>query len=160
MLDLSLIPVLGVLCLVALSIFVQNRRAAKVAEVKTDIERRRQQILRDDGLNDQALIDNLLRGIGTDQSVSQFVIERSKLCPGVNADAPSAWTVDQMEEWCRSEVRRGVDAVNRGLAVPAFAVAIVIVAVCVVATTILYQFRSGVDESSGGVTAATAQSNP
>ena len=160
MLDLSLIPVLGVLCLVALSIFVQNRRAAKVAEVKTDIERRRQQILRDDGLNDQALIDNLLRGIGTDQSVSQFVTERSKLCPGVNADAPSAWTVDQMEDWCRGEVRRGVDAVNRGLAVPAFAVAIVIVAVCVVATTILYQFRSGVDESSSSVTNATAQSNP
>ena len=148
MLELSLIPVIGVLCLVGMSIWVTNRRAAKVADLKAAIERRRQQILREDGLNDQSLIDNLLRGIGIDQSVAQFVSDRSRLLPGANPEVPSAWTVDQLEDWCSHEVQMGVEAVNRGLSVPAFATALVIVATCVVSTAILYQFHSGVDDAN------------
>ena len=160
MLDLSLIPVLGVLSLISLLIFVESRRAAKVADVKADIERQRQQILRDDGLNDQALVDNLLRGVGMDQSVSQFVAERSRLLPGVNPETPSAWTVDQLEDWSRREVRRGIDDVNRRLSVPAFATTIVIVAVCVVSTVILYQFRSGPDMAADGGATPLSQATP
>jgi hypothetical protein len=160
MLDLSLIPVLGVLALIGLSVFVESRRAGKVAEVKAESERHRQQILRDDGLNDQALVESLLRGVGMDQAVSQFVAERSRLLPGVNPEAPAGWTVDQLEDWSRREVRRGVDDVNRRMTVPAFATAIIIIAVCVVSTVILYQFRSGPDPSAASDSAPLSQATP
>lgn len=142
MLDISLIPILGVLGLIGLTVFVTNRRAAKVAEARVDVELKREQILRDDRRNDEALIEHILEGVSTDQAVTVFLGRRAEMLPGANPESPAAWTLAQFEDGCREELRRRVDLVNRSLLVPAFVTAIVVVAVCVVSTVVLYQFRS------------------
>lgn len=149
MLNLSLIPVIGVLLLVALSIFVTNRRAHRVAEVRADVDRRRQQIIRDDGRNDELFVDNLLAGLGMDRSIACFINERAKLLPGVNPEAPAAWTIDILEQSIRDDLRRDIERVNRGLFAPALVVATLIVGVCCVTAALLYQFHSGPSPDPG-----------
>ena len=64
-----------------------------------------------------------------------------KLFPAAHLD-DSAWTVENLEAWKRRKLSDDIEAVNRGLVVPAFSAAIVIVALCAVAVGVLYSFRS------------------
>ena len=149
MLNLSLIPVVGVLLLVALLIFVTSRRGHRVAEVRAEVERRRKQIIRDDGRNDELFVDNLLGGMGMDRAIAVFINERAGLLPGANPEAPSAWTIDALEKTTRDELRQEIERVNRSLFAPALVAATLIVGVCCITAAVLYQFNSGpLDESN------------
>ena len=122
-------------------VFVLNRRAANIAGVKAGIERTMATVLRADRENDVALVESIVAGGPIDQCLSRFGAGRMKLFPAAHLD-DSAWTVENLEAWKRQKLSDDIEAVNRGLAVPAFSAAIVIVALCVVAVGVLYSFRS------------------
>ena len=143
MINLSLIPVVGVLLLIALSIFVTTRRSHRVAEAREAVERQRGIVLRADQENDETLVDNLLRGLGTDQAVSFFMQERTKLLPGVNPEAPAAWSVEQLEDNFRERLRRDIEQVNRRFLAPALIIATLIIGGCCITAALVYQFHSG-----------------
>ena len=143
MVQISLIPVIGVLALMVLLIFVSNRLAHRVAGIRGEVERRRKVILRDDGRLDERLVEDLLKGIGTDHAVTHFVSERAKLLPGANPEAPALWSIDQLEQAMKEERTEGIEQVKRRLFAPALAVAVAIVAVCMITAAVLYQFHSG-----------------
>lgn len=141
MVEIALIPMLGVLALFGVCVFVLNRRAANIAVVKADIERTMATVLRADRENDVALVESIVAGGPIDQCLARFGAGRMKLFPAAHLD-DSAWTVENLEAWKRRKLSDDIEAVNRGLAVPAFSAAIVIVALCVVAVGVLYSFRS------------------
>ena len=148
MLNLAMVPIGGAILLVVLMVYVTSKRAQRAAEVRTDVERRRQQIIRADRRNDDQFVESLLSGLGMDRAVSSFVDERSKLLPGANPEAPAAWTIDQMESSTRDELRREIEQVNRGLFAPALVMAMLIVGLCCVTAAVLYQFHSGPSSDS------------
>ncbi len=148
MLNLTLVPVVGALLLIALMIFVTSRRANRVAEVRAEVERERQQVIRADVRNDEQFVENLLNGQGMDRAVTHFVDERSKLLPGVNPEAPAAWTIEQLELSFRNNLRRDIEGVNRGLFAPALAAAVLIVGVSCITAAVMYQFHSGPSSDS------------
>ncbi len=141
MVEIALIPILGVLILFGLCVYVLNRRAANIAGVRTDIERTMAMVLRADRENDVALVESIVAGGPIDQCLARFGAGRMKLFPVAHLD-DSAWTVENLEAWKRRKLADDIEAVNRGLAVPAFGAAIVIVASWAVAVGVLYSFRS------------------
>ena len=148
MLNLALVPVVGAGLLLFLMIIVSSRRAHRVAEVRLEVERNRQQIIRADVRNDEQFVDSLLNGLGMDRAVTHFVDERSKLLPGVNPEAPAAWTIEQLEQSFRDTLRREIEGVNRGLFAPALVFAVLIVGVSCITAAVLYQFHSGPSSGS------------
>ena len=141
MVEIALIPLLGVLALFGMCVFVLNRRAANIAVVKADIERTMATVLRADQENNVALVESIVAGGPIDQCLARFGAGRMKLFPATHLD-DSAWTTEDLEAWKRRRLSDDIEAVNRGLTVPAFGVAIVIVALCAVAVGVLYSFRS------------------
>lgn len=141
MVEIALIPLLGVLALFGVCVFMLNRRAANIAGVKEDIERTMTTVLQADRENDVALVESIVAGGPIDQCLARFGAGRMKLFPAAHLD-DAAWTVENLEVWKRRKLSDDIEAVNRGLAVPAFGTAIVIVALCAVAVGVLYSFKS------------------
>ncbi len=141
--NLALVPLVGALLLVALMIFITSRRAQRVAEVRGEVEWKRQQIIRADVRNDEQFVESLLSGVGMDRAVTHLVDERSKLLPGVNPEAPAAWSIEQLKQSFRDNLQREIEGVNRGLFTPALGIAVLIVGVSCVTAAVLYQFHSG-----------------
>ena len=81
--------------------------------------------------------------LGTNQAVSQFLSERTKLLPGAHPEAPAAWTIGQMEQTVRDRLRNEIERINRGLFAPALIAATVIVGTSCIAAAVLYHFHSG-----------------
>ncbi|MCA9076701.1 MAG: hypothetical protein KDA93_16875 [Planctomycetaceae bacterium] len=154
MIQIALIPILGTLILLALCVCVQSRRAAKVAALRRSLEKKVRSIVEGDTANDQTLVENIIRGIGIDQALQQFQATRASLLPGAPTDGSTHWSTDQLEAWKAKSLRRGVESINRGLMVPAILSFLVVVSICAVATTVMYNFQSS------GQTAAVTPSPP
>ncbi len=142
MIAIALIPILGVLLLLALTVSIQSRRAAKMAALRKSVEKKVRTIGRDDAANDQTLVDNIIRGMGIDQALQQFQKTRSALLPGEPTQESTHWSTEQLEAWKSKTLRRGMESINRRLMLPAILSFLVVVSICVVATTVLYQFQS------------------
>lgn len=142
MIQIALIPVLGVLLLLAMTVYVQSRRASKVAAFKRRIEKQSCNIVRNDVANDQLLVDSIICGVGIDQAFQHFQTTRAALLPGGDSDAPANWSSEDLDSWKSTTIRRGIESINRKLLVPAIFGFVFIVAVSVVTTTVLYSFQS------------------
>ena len=114
MVEMALIPMLGVLTIFGVCVFVLNRRAANIAGVKVDIERTMATVLRADRENDVALVESIVAGGPIDQCLARFGAGRMKLFPAAHLD-DSAWTVENLEAWKRRKLSDDIEAVNRGL---------------------------------------------
>ena len=141
MVEIALIPLLGVLALFGVSVFVLNCRSARIAAAKTEVERTMASILRGDRENDIALVESIVAGGSIDQCLSRFGVARMKLFPAAHTE-DAAWSAEALESWKQRKVAEQIEAVNRRLALPAFGSAIAILAVCIVAVGVLYSFRS------------------
>lgn len=141
MVEIALIPLLGVLALFGECVFVLNCRSARIAAAKAEVERTMASIVRGDRENDIALVESIVAGGSIDQCLSRFGVARMKLFPAAHTE-DAVWSAEALESWKQRKVAEQIDAVNRRLALPAFGSAIAIVALCVVAVGVLYSFRS------------------
>ncbi|MCA9056076.1 MAG: hypothetical protein KDA75_19725 [Planctomycetaceae bacterium] len=142
MLQIALIPTLGLLMLMGLTVWVQSRRATKVAALRRSVEKKARSIVQRDAVNDQELVENIIRGMGIDQALQQFQNTRNALFPGGQVQDSTHWSAEQLEAWKSKSLRRGIESINRGLMLPAILSFLVVVSICVVATAVLYQFES------------------
>lgn len=139
---IALVPILTFFCLLALGVFMVNRKAGKVAAVKAEIEREVATILQKDRDNDQTLVENIMAGVPIDESLNRYQECRQQMFPGVDQHSATGWTRDDLEAWRRQYLDQQIEVASRGSFVPAMLAAVAVITVGTVATAVLYEFHS------------------
>lgn len=141
MIQLAIVPILGLLCICGLCVYSITRQSGLLAAEHRDVAdvtaRARQ---RERDVN-QAFCDAVMDGQDVAECYAVHERERSEAFPGELRD-PSRWSEDDLEIFQKDEKKRRAEAVNRRLLLPAIGGSLVIVACTVVASGTLYFFES------------------
>ncbi len=139
MVELAIIPVLGALLLLGISVLVLCSRSGRVAAVKKNLVEEVAAVMEKDRENDRQLVEALIEGVPTDECFARHSRGRAHAFPGGHL-AGDRWTKDDLDAWRKSQQHDRIEAVNRGLMLPASTAAIFIIAVCVTAVWLCYGF--------------------
>lgn len=138
MVTISLIPILGVISLIAVALAAVSWRGARLARVTQSVDEAATTILQKDLENDQQLVSNLLSGTPIDECFVQHADIRRRLLPSAGE---GHWTIDDLTLWKKFRKNNEAESINRRMLVPTFGVVLAIITLCVVFVVLLYEFQ-------------------
>lgn len=159
MIQIAIVPILGLLCICGLCIYSMTRQSGLVATEHKDVAELITSVRRRERDVNQAFCDSVMNGQDVAECFAVHERERAEAFPGEIRN-PTRWVEDDLESFHHAEKRRRKEKVNRKLLLPAVGGSLVIVACTIVAAGTLYYFESSRLEAPDPLQAEIAGSPP